>query len=72
MASRKIPKSKEEKVALSLSEIVNDYNLDISEVGRYFARVAPLVSYNRFLEIIEIAELEKDNQYDRINHHPLF
>lgn len=72
MPVRKLPKTKEEKIALSLSEIVNDYNLDLDEVGRYFARVAPLVSYNRVMNILEVAEIEKENQSVRINHYPLF
>lgn len=69
---RKLQKTKEEKVAIALSEIVNDYNLDLSEVGRYFARVANLVSYNRFQEVIEVAQLEKDKEYDRNHIDPLF
>lgn len=70
--TRRLPKTQEEKVAVKLSQLVNDYNLDIDEVGRYFARVAGVVSYNRVKEILEVAELEKENQYDRINHNPLF
>lgn len=72
MRARRLPKSHEEKVALKLSEIVNDYNLDIEEVGRYLARVAPMVSYNRIVEIVESAEFEKENQNVRRNHYPLF
>jgi hypothetical protein len=69
---RKLPKSREEKVALQLSEIVNDYNLNLDEVGRYFFRVAPLVSYNRIIEIVEVAEFEKENHNVRHSHYPLF
>lgn len=65
-------KTKEEKIAIQLSEIVNDYNLDLSEVGRYFARVAGLVSYNRFQEVMEVAQLEKENVDVRNQHNPLF
>lgn len=72
MATRRLPKSHEEKVALKLSDIVNDYNLNLDEVGRYLARVAPMVSYNRIKEIIEVAEIEKSNEYDRNNINPLF
>jgi hypothetical protein len=70
--SRRLPKSLEEKVAIKLSDIVNDYNLDLEEVGRYLARVAPRVSYNRIIEIAEVAEFEKENQDVRHSHHPLF
>jgi hypothetical protein len=68
----RLPKTIEEKTALKLSEIVNDYNLNLDEVGRHFARVAPLVSYNRFIHIIETAEMERENQDVRHSHHPLF
>lgn len=69
---RKLPKTKEEKIALKLSEIVNDYTLDLNEVGRYFYRVAPKVSYNRIVEIVETAEQERENANVRANHYPLF
>jgi hypothetical protein len=72
MRSRRLPRSHEEKIAIKLSEIVNDYNLDLDEVGRYFARVAPKVSYNRIVNIIEVAEMEMENQNVRISHNPLF
>jgi hypothetical protein len=70
--SIKIPVSKEEKIALKLSDIVNDYTLNLDEVGRYFYRVAPKVSYNRILEIVDVAELERENQDVRQHHNPLF
>jgi hypothetical protein len=70
--SIKIPISKEEKIALKLSDIVNDYTLNLDEVGKYFYRVAPRVSYNRILDIVEVAELERENQDVRNHHNPLF
>lgn len=69
---RKLQRSKEEKIALQIAEIVNDYNLDLTEVGRHFARVANLVSYNRFQEVMEIAQIEKENVNVRNNNNPLF
>jgi protein associated with RNAse G/E len=69
---RKLPISKEEKVALKLSEIVNDYTLDLEEIGRYFYKVAPKVSYNRIIEIVDVAEFEKENANVRHSHYPLF
>jgi hypothetical protein len=72
LRSRRIPISKEEKIALKLSDIVNDYTLDLDEVGRHFFRVAPRVSYNRILEIVEVAEYEKEATNDRNHHNPLF
>jgi hypothetical protein len=64
---RRLPASREEKVAIKLSDIVNDYTLDIEEVGRTFARVAPLVSYNRVIEITDVAQLEKEGKLDQFN-----
>jgi hypothetical protein len=64
---RRLPPSKEEKIAVKLSDIVNDYTLDIEEVGRNFARVAPLVSYNRVIDIAEVAQLEREGKLDELN-----
>jgi protein associated with RNAse G/E len=69
---RRLPISKEEKVALKLSDIVNDYTLDLEEIGRYFYKVAPKVSYNRIIEIVDVAEFEKENANVRHSHYPLF
>jgi cell division protein FtsL len=70
--SIRIPISKEEKIARKLSDIVNDYTLDLDEVGRYFYRVAPKVSYNRILDIVDVAEMERENTNVRNHHNPLF
>ena len=70
--SIKITISKEEKIALKLSDIVNDYTLNLDEVGRYFYRVAPKVSYNRILDIVDVAEMERENADVRNHHNPLF
>jgi hypothetical protein len=70
--SIKIPISKEEKIAIKLSDIVNDYTLNLDEVGKYFYRVAPKVSYNRILDIVDVAEMERENQDVRNHHNPLF
>jgi hypothetical protein len=64
---RRLPPSKEEKIAVKLSDIVNEYTLDIEEVGRNFARVAPLVSYNRVIDIAEVAQLEREGKLDELN-----
>ena len=70
--SIRLPITKEEKIARKLSDIVNDYTLNLDEVGKYFYRVAPRVSYNRVAEIIEIAEMERENADVRNHHNPLF
>jgi hypothetical protein len=70
--SIRLPITKEEKIARKLSDIVNDYTLNLDEVGKYFYRVAPKVSYNRVAEIIEVAEMERENADVRNHHNPLF
>jgi hypothetical protein len=70
--SIRIPITKEEKIARKLSDIVNDYTLNLDEVGKYFYRVAPRVSYNRILDIVDVAEMERENQDVRNHHNPLF
>jgi hypothetical protein len=73
MARRiRLPITKEEKIALKLSDIVNDYTLDLEEIGRYFYKVAPRVSYNRIVEIVDVAEMERENANVRQHHNPLF
>ena len=70
---KRLPKSLEEKTALQLSDIVNDYNLDLEETGRYLARVASMVSYNRIIEIVEVAEIEKASKHHNgHNPNPIF
>ena len=68
----RIPTSKEEKIAVKMSDIVNDYTLNLDEVGKYLFRVAPTVSYNRVVEIVDIAEREREATNDRTHHNPLF
>jgi hypothetical protein len=70
--SIRIPISKEEKIAIKMSDIVNDYTLNLDEVGKHFFRVAPKVSYNRVVEIVDIAEQEREAVNDRNHHNPLF
>lgn len=70
--SIRIPITKEEKIARKLSDIVNDYTLNLDEVGKYFYRVAPRVSYNRILDIVDVAEMERENADVRNHHNPLF
>ena len=55
-----------------MSDIVNDYTLNLDEVGKHFFRVAPKVSYNRVVEIVDIAEQEREAVNDRNHHNPLF
>lgn len=72
MAGKRIPISYEEKVAKKLTDLVNDYNLDLNEVGKYFARVSGLVGYNRVMEIVLVAEEERERMEARKDGNFLF
>jgi hypothetical protein len=61
-----------EKVAIKLAKLVNDVSLDLDDVGRYLAEVAPTVSYNRLILIAEAAIAKKENDEFRTNNYPLF
>ena len=71
MASKKLPASREEKVAKRMSDLVNDYNLDIEEVGKYVARVSGLVSLNRLVEIVDVA-VDERNEQDKRRRNDIF
>ena len=60
--------TQEEKIARKLSDIVSDARLDLDLVGQYLARAFPNLTYRRLSVIIESAEQEKENTYDRLNH----
>ena len=60
--------TKEEKVARSMIELVNDYTLDLDSVGRYVGEQAPTVLYNRLDVIIDSARYTKEEQIERYNN----
>jgi hypothetical protein len=70
--SRRHPKSQAEKVAEQLSNIVKDSTLDLDQVGIYLSRIRPSYLYKRLTIIVESAEAESENEFDRISHNPLF
>jgi hypothetical protein len=70
--SRRHPKSDSEKVAEQLANIVKDSTLDLDQVGIYLSRIRPSYLYKRLLIIVEAAEAESENEFDRISHNPLF
>lgn len=55
---RKI-KTDEEKVAKTLTNLVNDLTLDVEQVGVYLGRESPNVSLRRLNEIMETANEER-------------
>ena len=70
--SRRHPKSDSEKVAEQLANIVKDSTLDLDQIGVYLSRIRPSYLYKRLLIIVESAEAESENQFDRTTHNPLF
>lgn len=64
--------TKEERVAKSLIELVNDFTLDLDSVGRYVAEQSPSVLYNRLDVVADSAKQTKEEIYDRLTHNPLF
>jgi hypothetical protein len=55
--------TKEEKVAIQLTNILADLRLDLDMVGIYLVRLSPNVIYNRLITLTDSAEAEKEGQY---------
>lgn len=64
--------TKEERVAKSLIELVNDFTLDLDAVGRYVAEQSPSVLYNRLDVVADSARYKKEEMYDQANINPFF
>lgn len=60
--------TKEEKVAHSMIELVNDLTLDLDAVGRYVGEQAPVILYNRLDTVIDSARYTKEEQIERYNN----
>lgn len=56
--------TKEERVAIKLSESVSDVTLDLDEVGKALA-TSPTILADRLQVVIESAREEKQSNYDR-------
>lgn len=55
--------TKEEKVAVQLTNILADLRLDLDMIGKYLVRLSPNVIYNRLIILADSAEAEKEDQY---------
>lgn len=55
--------TKEEKVALQLTNILADLRLDLDMIGKYIVQLSPNVIYNRLIVIADSAEHEKEQQH---------
>jgi len=56
--------TKEEKVAIQLSNVLADLRLDLDMVGEYLVQLSPNLIYNRLITIADSAEHAKENQYN--------
>jgi hypothetical protein len=56
--------TKEEKVAIQLSNVLADLRLDLDMVGEYLVQLSPNLIYNRLIAIADSAEHAKENQYN--------
>ena len=62
MALSNTRSTKELKVAIKMSDLVNDLTLDLDQVGIYLATSYP-VTYRRIMDIAEAAQWEKEQKY---------
>ena len=54
--------TKEEKVAIQLSNVLSDLRLDLDMIGYYLVQLSPNVIYNRLITITDSAEQAKEEQ----------
>lgn len=60
--------TKEEKVAIQLTNALSDLRLDLDMVGKYLVQLSPNVIYNRLIVIADSAQVEKEQQYDHYQY----
>jgi hypothetical protein len=58
--SRKVEKTKEEKVAEKIGLLLSDFHLDLEKVGVYMSRSLPYLVFRRALEVLESAQFQLD------------
>ena len=56
--------TREEKIAVKLTDLVNDVTLNLDDVGRYMSYIAPTVSINRLSIVVESAVDERENTWE--------
>lgn len=56
--------TKEERVAIQLSNVLADLRLDLDMVGEYLVQLSPNLIYNRLITIADSAEHAKENQHN--------
>lgn len=61
-------KSREEKVAEKIAQLLDSLTLDLDQVGKYIARFLPTTIYNRLMIIAEAAEWEKEDKDEQADY----
>jgi hypothetical protein len=61
-------KSREEKVAEKIAQLLDSLTLDLDQVGKYIARFLPTTIYNRLMIIAEAAEWEKKDKDEQTDY----
>jgi hypothetical protein len=61
-------KSREEKVAEKIAQLLDSLTLDLDQVGKYIARFLPTTIYNRLMIIAEAAEWEKEENNEQADY----
>lgn len=51
--------NKSERIADKLVTFLSDLRVDVRQIGKYFARIAPPKVYERFDELIDSAQMER-------------
>jgi hypothetical protein len=69
---RKKQVTREEKVAKTIIESVNDFTLDLDSVGRYIAEQSNSVLYNRLDVVADSARETKEELHERLNHNRVY
>lgn len=55
--------SDEEKVAVSMTNLLADHRLNLDRIGLYVARLDPSTSYRRLMIVAEAADEEWESRY---------
>jgi hypothetical protein len=60
--------TKEEKVAVQLTNILADLRLDLDMIGKHLVQLSPNVIYNRLITLTDSAQAEKEEQHHDYNY----
>jgi hypothetical protein len=64
--------SKEQKIAVKISDLLSAVDLDLDQVGFYLANLPSNIHYNRMILMAESAVAEKERQNVRYPEYTLF